>query len=804
MRFCLLIVLFCFATQRAGAQTTITGTLTDTTGAPVGDALLLLFRQDTTLVKTAISNSSGAYFFEVSDSAQYFLKISAEGYHDFFSPLFKVSATTDPGIIRISRRATDLSAVEVTASQPFLERKPGMLVLNVENSVFSSGSSAFELLEKSPGVTVSSNDIISLNGKTGIMVQIDGKRTPMTGSDLANYLRGIPSSSIEKIELITNPSAKYDAAGSSIINIRLKKDTHLGTNGTLTSGYGQGVYPKTNAGVSLNYRTRKINLYGSYNYSYRKGFNHLVLERKFYENDTFQGAYIQNNFFTFPFHTNILRAGTDITIDKKNSIGFVVSGVSNKFSPSGGNTSDVVAPDGAVASRFDTQNNSRENWFNGSANLNYRRELDTLGSEWTTDLDYARYSHISEQLFTTGYYDLNGQPFKDAYLLYGDMRGSLAIHSAKTDLHKQLRHHAYFEAGLKSSYVIADNDLRFFDRSSGNDLFDSTKSNHFIYKETINAAFATYGKELGKWNFSFGLRAEYTGISGEQRMYSVISDTSYLQLFPSANINYTRSEKHTFEFSYNRRIDRPGYNQLNPFKQYLDPSTYQQGNPYLRPQTTHTLQIGYLWKQRIYTQFGFARTSDNITEVIAPAENETNVTVQTNTNLRRADLIYLNFSAPLQPTEWWSSINNVNGYAAFYSGDVASTLISNRGNLVWDISSNNSFSAGKTWIFELNGRYHSREVYAFDSIRPIWSIGLGVQKKILHNMGSLRLNVTDLFYTSNIRADVRYRDYKEYFDVKRETRVATLTFTYKFGKASVPASRRRDGGADDLKSRAGS
>jgi hypothetical protein len=187
--------------------------------------------------------------------------------------------------------------------------------------------------------------------------------------------------------------------------------------------------------------------------------------------------------------------------------------------------------------------------------------------------------------------------------------------------------------------------------------------------------------------------------------------------------------------------------------------------------------------------------------VIAPSATQANVTIQTNTNLRQVDLVYGNISAPIQATKWWTSTNNLNAYVALYSGDIANTRITNRGRFAWNVFSSNTFLIGKTWSAELNGSYRSSEIYAFDKIRPIWSVGAGIQKKVFNNLGTIRLNVTDIFFTNGIRADVAFTDYTEYFDVQRETRVATLSFTYKFGKASVPVNRRRGSGADDLKSR---
>lgn len=798
--FAILITGFLFRSIGFG-QVTLTGTVNGAENKPVTEALVFIYSADTTLLKSELVNEQGSYTFQVSDSQSCFIQITAEGYEPFFSQFFTISGNTTLLPFVLTASETALKEIEVVAKKPYLERAPGKLILNVESSINSTGSSAFELVEKAPMVRINNMDNITLSGKSGIIVQIDGKTLPMSGSDLANYLRGIPSSAIAKIELITNPSSKYDAAGSAIINIQLKKDTRLGTNGSVTAGYGQGVYPKANVGIGLNHRSKRLNIYGSYNFAYRKAFNHLILERRFYQNDTFQGAYIQDNYLTFPFKNHIARAGIDFTIDQKNSLSLVVNGVSNGFNPTGHNVSDVIGSAGLLASRFETTNHSSDNWSNGSVNLNYKHVLDTLGSEWTVDLDYAAYGNKTEQSFDTRYYDLNNQEYQNPYLLYGDLTGSLSIYSIKTDVHKELGKERSIEGGIKSSYVIADNNLQFYDQSSGVSMYDSTKSNHFIYRENINAGYINFSHKIEKWSYQIGLRAEHTHVSGQQLVYNITTDTNYLQFFPTAYLSYKINDKHKVEFNYNRRIDRPGYDQLNPFKFYLDPSTYQEGNPYLLPQTTHTIEIAHLWKDQIYTQLGIARTLNNITEVIAPSLTQSNTTIQAMVNLEKTDLIYFNVSAPIQITPWWNSVSNLNSYIALYSGDVANTRINNRGSYAYNVTTSHTFSVGKTWSFEVNGSYRSKEIYAFDRIQAIWSVGAGLQKKVFNNLGVLRLNITDIFFTNSIRANVAFTNYTEYFDVSRETRVATLSFTYKFGKASVPANKRRGSGADDLKSR---
>lgn len=778
------------------------GQLLNEKGEAVAEELISVFRSvDTLLIKNEITDTQGNYTFENLPEGTYRIGAKIVGFQPYLGDAFQVSENkTLPAIVMLLV-SKDLEEVAVMQKKPYLERGPGRFILNIENSIQSTGSSAFEIIEKAPGVQVSSNDEIRLRGRAGVMVQVNGKNIPMTGSDLANYLRGISSSAIEKIEFITNPTAKQDAAGSSIINIKLKKDSRLGTNGTLSLSYGQGVYPKTGESISLNHRNKKWNVYGSYNFAYRKAFNHLVLERRFYEQDTFKGAYIQDNYLTFPFKNHIARAGVDYTIDNKSTISLVVNGISNRFNPGGKNVSLVQNEQQQVNSSFETTNRSFDNWYNYSTNLNYTRALDTLGSQFTADADYAHYANRTEQNFETNFYDLNHQQTSIPYLLYGDLKGDLAIHSLKADYTKAFKNQNSLEAGAKSSYVIADNNLKFFDRSMGADNYDSTKSNHFIYKENINAAYVNFNQKWKKFSFVYGLRAEMTQVSGEQMVYQQKTDTTYFQLFPSASLNYRPNDKHSFDFNLSRRIDRPGYDQLNPFKFYLDPSTYKEGNPYLGPQTTYAMDFGYGFKENIYASFGFAQTTNNIVEIIAPLLANQNITVQTNRNLASTQIYYFNLSVPFTVKKWWTSQNDLNSYRALYSGNIANTQLQKRGSYNFNINTVNTFQVAKNTTLELTGHYRTREIYAFDSINRIWFIGFGVQQRILKNNGTIKLSVTDLCFSNKVSANVHFTDYHEYFLVSRETRVATLAFTYRFGNKQVQAARRRTGGAEDLKQR---
>ena len=800
--FYIIIALFSMLYGQVGESGNIrlSGTVEDESGFPVPFAIVYLKSADgKQLVKSETTDDNGIYIFEGIPMGTYYLEITDADQTTQTGESFEAIGDQEMPVFVFVPKVQKLNEAVITYSKPFIERKNGVMTMNVENSLASTGSSAFEILEKAPAVNVDTNDNISLRGKNGILVQIDGKITQMSGTNLANYLRGIPSSAIEKIEFITNPGAKYDAAGSAIINIKLKKDKRKGTNSSVTTAYGQGIYPKSNTSLNLNHRQGKVNIFGTYSFAYREWFNELLLKRNFYDNGTFTGAYDQDNFLKMNFRNHIGRAGADFYLSDKHTIGVSGSAISNKFNPAGQNYSDVYDASNQLRSRFETKNNSRDHWFNYSANLNHKFVMDTIGTELTTDLDFVNFGNDTEQDFTTRYRDLDGNEIQNPYLLHGDVAGDLKIYSLKSDFTTNFGD-LKFEAGIKSSYVKADNNLEFYDVSSDEPVFDATKSNHFIYTENINAAYINGSRQFGKWSIYAGLRVENTNITGKQLVDDTSFKDSYTQLFPSGTLTYAFNDNHSLELNYSRRIDRPSYDQLNPFKFFLDPTTYKEGNPYLKPQTTHSLETTYAFKQRMFATLSFARTKDNITEVIAPSEEDQQITVQTNKNLHTTDIFGLFLMIPVDVAKWWNTNNSLNFYYGFYSGTVANTTLKNEGNFNYNFNSVNTFKFGNGCSGEISGNYRGREIYAFMDVDPIWSVNLGFQKKF--KSSTVKLAFNDIFFTNGAVADTEFTDYKEHFKVKRDTRAFVVSYTYNFGNGNA-SQRRRTGGADDLKQRAG-
>lgn len=813
--FCL--SLFCLTSLPLLAQVAergkITAVILNEKNQPVENATVeLLKSKDSSLAKTAITDKTGLAELDNIRPGTYLVRTSFVNYATQYSAVVVLSQeqlNLRLANIVLQPSAKEIGEVVVTARKPFIQRLSDRLVVNVENSIISAGSTAMDVLERSPGVTIDQNDVIAMRGRQGVIIMIDGKPSPLTGAELANYLRGLPSNAIERIDLITNPSARYDAAGNSgIIDIRMKKDQRLGTNGTLTAGYGQGVYAKANAGATANYRDKKINLFGNYNYSYRINMNHLFLDRNFYTNSVYNGGDLKDNFARTPAGFHTVRVGADYFPDKKNIIGFVVTRNSGSFNTTINNNSVVIDAAHQQASTFQTKANNTNDNGNTVANINYKHSFNTTGKELTVDADYGEYSSSALTSNATKYYNLNGGLLQPDYLLNGDQQGKLILRTAKADYSHPLAQGARFETGIKTSYVSSDNDAKFFDMSSGTPVDDVNKTNRFFYKEYNNAAYFNFSKEFKKFNLQLGLRAEHTHLKTQQVKGAIFFDSSYLQLFPSAYFNYKIKDDQTLGISVSRRIDRPGYSQLNPFLFLIDVTTYSTGRPSLLPQFTWAYELNYTVKGINFSaSYSHTKNNQNIAiarfkDVFPNIPQMDNVTVQIPINLSSSDYYGLSVAAPVRVNSRWNMINNANLYYNHFNGSLGATTLNN-GKPAFDYRMNNTFTLGKGWVTELNGNFTTGGQYGFMVQDPLWGIAVGVQKSMLKNKGTLRLNVTDIFWTNLPKAVITYTNYIEKWHAKRETRVATLSFTYRFGKNTVQAARRRTTASEEERQRAG-
>lgn len=694
----------------------------------------------------------------------------------------------------------ELGGVLVRGSKPLIEVQRDKLLLNVEGSIVAAGSTALDILSRAPGVRVDVNDAISLRGRSGVAIWIDGRPSQLSGQDLATVLRSMPANQIEKIEIITNPSARYDAAGSSgIINIRTKKEKKQGTNGTLNSTVSQGRYPKALLGFTGNHRRGPLNIYGGYSAGYRKQFNQLYITRRFYQSEVLRTEYTQDNYSTWDRFGQTPSLGLDYSPSKKTTVGVSGTGYIVRVKPKGDNSSQVDS--GGTTTFFTTTNRSRESWNHYAVNGFMRHSFDSTGTELAVDADYARFWSQNHQLLSNRYFTRGGEVLQPDYILYGDLSGLTQIRSLKADFTKPFKNGLRLETGLKSSYVTADNDPTYFDLSTGDSVYDASRTNHFLYDENINAAYARASFEKGKWSWDLGLRAEQTIAKGDQRTTGEKFTREYTQLFPTFSILRHLNKVHDASVSLSRRIDRPAYQQLNPFKFYLDPTNFRTGNPFLRPALTWSVELTHTYKQKFVTSLTLSQTADVFTEVLQPSTDRPNESFQMDQNLERSSYVGLSISYPIQITKWWSNTTNANLYYNHFYGFLANTPL-NRGSLAGDFNTTNSLILGKGFTAEASMYYEAGQVWGYYTTRPVWMLNVGAQKSFFDKKLNLKLAATDLARRGAPRASIDFRDFHETFVAVRDTRVVSLTATYRFGKEAGPQKRLRSG-AESEKRRAG-
>ncbi|HEX2532781.1 MAG TPA: outer membrane beta-barrel protein, partial [Chitinophagaceae bacterium] len=596
----LLTALAASFTLCAQAQTktgTIEGTITDGRQKTVESATIALLRaQDSTTIKYAVADKSGRFQFEALPSGGYLVLVSAVGHGKTYSEKAILSDEKThivlPALL-LQPMAKDMAAVVVTSRKPFIEQKIDRTVVNVDASVTNAGATALEVLEKSPGVSVDKDGNISLKGKQGVTVMMDGRPAYLSGAELSNYLRSLPASALDQIEIMTNPSSKYDASGNSgIINIKVKKNKQKGFNGNLSATYGQGRYWRSNGSLNLNYRTGKVNLFMNANTGMWSGFQRLDIHRKFRSGETgnLTAIFDQTSHMLRRNDFHSLKLGADVYLTSRTTVGFVTSGFINPENTTSRNVIRLMDADGKVDSVDHAYTRNEQRWKNGTFNLNFRHQFDSTGRELTADVDYIRFDSERDQIFNNITRNNSETKLRESSLR-GDLPVSILIRSAKMDYTQTVAKDFKFEAGLKTSFVETDNNAGYFQVYGNREEVDYTKTNQFVYTENINAAYLNLNRQFKKFGVQAGLRYEYTRYKGHQFGNPDKGDSlfsrNYGNLFPTMFLSYTADKNNQFGLSFGRRIDRPAYQDLNPFLFFLDNYTYEQGNPFLKPQFTN-------------------------------------------------------------------------------------------------------------------------------------------------------------------------------------------------------------------------
>jgi iron complex outermembrane recepter protein len=755
------------------------------------------------LVKTAVSDSLGNWQLELKVPGNYEFEFSRLGFQAK-TVLVKLTAegkTFDP--IELLPNSGTNKEVVVTSKKPMIEVKAGKMIVNVDASPSNAGATVLDVLEKSPSISVDKDGNISLKGKQGVVVMIDKRPTYLSAQDLTNMLRSMPAGQLEQIEIISQPGSSFDAAGNSgVINLKLKKNKTKGSNGSVTAGLTQGFYLRNNQGFTYNYKNKKVNIFTNFSHDTNPRTQELTVERMFVDPITknpltrfFQDAdQKRNQDYTYG------KVGLDYQVDSNNIIGFVADAAYSKGKENWINNSNIFNNNNEVLSKSMNTQRSSNNNKNISLNLNWRKTISKSASLFT-DVDIIAYDNFRAQNLNTSFYDNGGQPTGVNDIQKGDLPSKINIYLAKIDYEKTFAKGQKLEAGAKTSFVNTKNNAGYFLLKNNDWTIDKLRTNNFAYTENINAAYVSYNFTKGKkWEFNTGLRAEQTISKGVQKINDSSFTKNYVNVFPTLFASYKINEKQNLSFSFGRRVQRPDYEDLNPFRFYLDQYTYELGNVFLQPHFAYNTEINYsMLGGALNHTVAYSFTNKAITDILEQNEltNETYITKKNIANKKNINYA-ISFNAPI--TKWYTT----SIYAETNYGTISGNI--NGANEKIKISNymfnlNNQFKISKTLKADIGGFYRPRGNEDLILINPMVGINGGISKTMLKGKGTLKLSFRDIFNTQQFTASIKYGTVDTRIQQWNDRQTMGLSFTYRFSKGIKFQSAKKKEKSDDEKNR---
>lgn len=760
----------------------------------------LLTATNQNLIKAAVTDKNGIANFTEPTAGEYVFSASAIGYNTQKTVLLSSPFANKTITINLPAAEKSLGDVTVVGKKQFIQQVQGKTIVNVDAAVTNAGTTVLEVLEKSPGVIVDKNGGISLQSKANVLVMIDDKQTYLSGTELSNLLGNMSSSQVNQIELITNPSAKYDASGNAgIINIKTKKNKQEGFNGSIISAFGQGKYYKSNNSLLLNFRKGRLNTFANYGVNLSKNFTDIYAYRQYLGANTSVSPILdQSSYFLSKNSGHLLKTGLDYYVSDKTTIGLTLTG---NLSKRNGNSNAIAtwkSGAGKIDSAIGTYSTTDFKLRNGAINANLRQVLSKT-QDLAIDLDALKYDIDNDQLFTNKLLAAGGY-IKGSV---AQIPSTLKILSAKADYSIRFGKNHKLESGFKSSSISTDN-IAAYQLFDGNNLSaDLNKSNHFLYKEDINALYSSFESKFGKFNAQAGLRYENTHYDANQLGNSIRRDSAfsknYSNLFPSGYISYEVDSANTFSLTAGRRIDRPAYQKLNPFVFIINKYTYQRGNPFFLPQYSWNLELTHQFKQILTTTVSYSVIKNYFSQLFL--SEGTDILVYTEGNVGSMHNLGLSVSLQVSPFSWWS----LNAQSTFNHKKLSGYQNINYASSVNQVQSslNNQFTISKGLSAEISGFYITRARNDLQELLyPTGQLSAGLSQSLFKGKGSLKLSARDIFYTQAMEGLTDFPAASEYFILTRDSRVINLAFTYRFGKP-LKATKRSTGGAADEINRAG-
>lgn len=802
--FFALLIYFLGVSNLAAAPTPkevskITGKIADQSGEAVPYANVALVKLDGGLVDGAVSDENGNFLIESAKIAKVKLVISSIGYQTYSSEPFDLAPglIKDFGSVSVVNETTGLDEVTVKASRPEIIIEPDKTIINVEGTVMAEGSNALDVVGRSPGIYVDQDGNINLNGRNGVTVMINDRPTYMSSTDLANFLRSMPAENIRSIEVINNPSSRFDAEGSAgVINIQLKKNNVDGLFGNVQVGGQYNGQFAPNAGITLNVKKGKLSTNGTLNYNEYAAINELEINRNFTVEDGIS-IFNQNSKINSRYKTPSFNGSANYEINPKQNLGLNVQASTSTDTNNNASETVVSNPGQDYNNFIESTNESGGTRNRLFTNLHYDAKLDTLGSKISADVDYTIMDNESESLLDNSYWSGNNDPntaYTDKVQTLNDMY--YTIFTAKADFTKAWKGGNTLEAGLKGSWVESDNNLD-MGRAEGEGPFEpDPNSNRFIYNENVLAAYGSFkGSFSEKVSYQAGLRGEYSDIVGNSVTLMQVNKQDYFDLFPSFFIQHKVSEKYQIVYNANRRITRPNYRLLNPFVYYIDPLTSETGNPNLTPQYSTNFEMNHVVNGSYQFTLGYSVTEDAFMQVfVQDQEDRTTTTYTDNFDQTRN----ANFRAivPVEIKKWWSTSNMLQVNYNQFQSQIGEDML-DVGQVSYMVRTQQNFTLPKGFKMEVMAMYIGPQLWGQGQIGGFGWVDAGVTKSLMKDKISISVNGTDIFRTQLIKANIDFADIDTNFRQYRSNQGVRFTLKYNFAKGESFGVKSNSGSSEE-------
>ena len=784
-------LLFCiFSSTVLYAQITLTGLVKDENAAPLAAATVEFYSSGQP-AKIIATDASGTFRFDaLKPGEKYLLQVSAVSYED---KVLSLQLQNDTLLqIVLVQKSTVLKDVVVTGKARLIEVKPDKTVVNIAENPAVVGNSIAETLGKIPGLQMN-GDRVSIPGKGEVQLMQDGRLLQLSQKDLLNYLRSIPAGNVSKVEIITNPSAAYDASGNAgLINIVTKRNKQQGYSGSIQAGFKQWQqYPGMDVTGNVNYNSGKWNLYANANI-YRTRHKYGFRWEEYYP----ERSWIMSDTGDYKWQNIIVNAGADYQLSKRSVLGFNAGFsryfeggadyVRNHFYNGQGQADSVLTTYATYVPLAKTQ----------SYNLYYKTKLDTTGKTLSLDGSFLTFYRTDESDVTAKTFTPKGELIAPSTArFYNNTLQNINIYALKADMEFPTSV-AKLQWGGKVNFIETYNNMRYYRLAGSDKNYDGQLSNEYKYTENTQALYLNGSREAGNWSFLAGLRGELTQTSGYSYIRQQGNKNDYVKLFPSALISFKKDDDNSFALSYNKRVRRPTFWNLNPYISILTAYSYYEGNPFLQPEYNSNFQLQHNYKNRFTSAFFLALTNNGFDDITI-AHVDTNFVMRTPKNFVNSTRLGVSETYNFSAIRWWESNNLFNVY--YTNGRSKLDYVEGRKGWGAYVSSNNNFylNSNKTLSAAVNFWYQFREVTLVNQSDAYYNVDLGLNAQLLKDKLSLNANLQDVFASSGASYTTVVNGIRQKYAVLQLNRIFSVTLIFKFGKKDVPATERTNSNQEE-------